>query len=170
MRVAKVVSLTGGAAHTHSLDDCGRHWRVAVNDGSVENLSNAFRANPNRSLNRMARPFKFVGHGLRYQSHLPEALCTTSGKLFVAPRVPPADVVVRYDAALMDPCNRQFNCLISSFLRVGKISIDTERARFTITVRDIGCRSKSTAFCGRNDRTDQATAVLNVFRLHSASR
>jgi len=36
----------------------------------------------------------------------------------------------------MDPCNRQFNCLISGFPRVGKIAMDTERARFIITARE----------------------------------
>src|ERR1700710_553099 len=54
--------------------------------------------------------------------------------------LPPADVVVRYNVALMDPCNRQFHCLIPGFLRVGKIALDAERAHFAIPVRDIGCR------------------------------
>ncbi len=64
------------------------------------------------------------------------ALCRTSGRYSVLRALPPADVVVRYSGALMDPCNRQFNCLISGFPRIGKVAMDTERARFTITARE----------------------------------
>ena len=82
------------------------------------------------------------------------ALCRTSGRYSVRRALPPADVVVRYNGALMDPCNRQFNCPISGFPRVGKIAIDSERARFTITVPENWLPPYIDRFCDCNDRTD----------------
>lgn len=82
----------------------------------------------------------------------------------------PTDVVVRHSVALMDTCNRQLQCLIPGFLGFGKIALNAERAHFAIPVRDVGCRCIPSAFCGCYDRTNQATALLHVFRLHSASR
>jgi len=53
---------------------------------------------------------------------------------------PATDVVVRYDVALMDPYNRQLQCLIPGVLGFGKIALHAERARFAIPVRDIWLR------------------------------